>query len=54
MRPCFDAACSMGVTRASRLAVLIGSRAALVQAVRQGDSSRRWSRLEASLRAIDD
>jgi exodeoxyribonuclease V alpha subunit len=34
-----------GVTRGSRLVVLLGSRGALSQAVAQGDDARRWSRL---------
>jgi exodeoxyribonuclease V alpha subunit len=35
-----------GVTRGSRLVVLLGSRHALAQAVAQGDDARRWSRLK--------
>ena len=40
-----------GVTRASRLVVMVGSRAALARAVGDDGTRRRWSRLEAWLRA---
>jgi exodeoxyribonuclease V alpha subunit len=39
-----------GVTRASRLVVLVGSRATLAGAVAVGEAGRRWSRLGAWLR----
>jgi exodeoxyribonuclease V alpha subunit len=39
------------VTRASRTVVLVGDRAAIARAVENANASRRWTRLEACLRA---
>jgi exodeoxyribonuclease V alpha subunit len=41
-----------GVTRGSRLVVMVGSRATLAAAVGTGEPSRRWSRLEEWLRSL--
>jgi exodeoxyribonuclease V alpha subunit len=40
-----------GVTRGSRLVVLVGSRAVLLRTIGQEETIRRWSRLEAWLRS---
>jgi exodeoxyribonuclease V alpha subunit len=41
------------VTRASRLAILVGCRATLSDAVARDESCRRWSRLDTWLREAD-